>query len=90
MDWSVNQQIQPLKTLTSLFIATIKDLQMKGADEVIMVLNDRFSSQAATAAGFIFRNVETNLFVYHANLAEHNRFYSADAWYQSLGDSDVS
>jgi hypothetical protein len=78
-----------MQILTSLFIAVIKNVKKKGADEVFMILNDSTSYQAATAAGFIFRNVESNFFVYHKNLPASSRIFLPDAWYQNLGDSDM-
>lgn len=89
IDWNINLKANAKQILASLFIAVIKDLKKKGADEVFMVLNDTTSYQAAAAAGFVFRNVESSFFVYHNKLPESSSIFSADAWYHSLGDSDT-
>ncbi len=66
VDWYVNQTGNNLRILASLFIMAIKDMRIRGSDEVMIVLNDDLSRRVATATGFIFRYVESTFFVYYA------------------------
>ena len=88
VDWYINSKTNTTQILTSLFIAAIKYMKRKGADEVLLVLNDSISDQAAISAGFIFRNVQSDFFVYHNKLSDSSHIFSPDSWYQSLGDAD--
>ena len=89
VDWNIYQTSNAMRILTYLLIAAIKKIEKTDAVEVSLVLNDNNSYRAASAAGFIFRNVVSSLFVYHKKLPENSRIFSPDAWYQSLGDSDT-
>ena len=88
VDWYINSKTNATQILGSLFIAATKDMKKRGADEVLLVLNDSVSEQAAISAGFIFRDIKSDFFVYHSKLSDSSHIFSADAWYQSLGDAD--
>jgi len=88
VDWYINSKTNATQILASLFIAATKDMKKRGADEVLLVLNDNISEQAAISAGFVFRNLQSDFFVYHSKLSDSSHIFSPDAWYQSFGDSD--
>ena len=88
VDWYINSKVNATRILTSLFIAATRDMKKRGADEVLLVLNDNISEQAAISAGFIFRYLQSDFFVYHGKLSDSSHIFSPDAWYQSLGDAD--
>lgn len=90
IDWYIKSKDDAPDILTSLLIATIKQLKQRGADEVSMVLNDSFSAQAAIAAGFVFRHSDSGFFVHCANTLADDPVYSPQSWFQSLGDSDTA
>jgi hypothetical protein len=75
--------------LTAALIAAVQELKKLNADEVSMVLNDDCSRQAAKAAGFIHRGVESCFFVHCDEAPKDSQVYSAEDWFQSLGDSDT-
>ncbi|MDB4582904.1 hypothetical protein N9164_07115 [Draconibacterium sp.] len=88
VDWYINSKANATQVLASLFIAATKDMKKRGTDEILLVLNDNISEQAAVSAGFIFRDLQSDFFVYHCKLTDSSHIFSPDAWYQSFGDSD--
>ncbi len=89
MDWDIFSKSEIVKTLSSLFQASIREVKSRGIDEVNIVLNDSDSCQAAKNSGFIFRYTDPNFFVFGKNLSEDDLIFSSNAWYHSLGDSDT-
>lgn len=89
IDWYVRQSGDDVSVLGFLFIKAIKKLKEMGSEEVMMVLNDDVSEQAASYAGFVYRYVDTKFFVYHAQAHIDSRVFCADAWYHCLGDTDT-
>lgn len=88
MDWEVFEQSTRSQVLSLLFKAAIKALKQRGVDEINVELNDKDTVFSAEETGFILRHEDPNFFVFHKSLAADSPFYSADAWYHSLGDSD--
>lgn len=88
MDWDVFNESSKSQILSSLFKATVREIQARGMDEINVELNDKDSERSAMDTGFIFRYEDPNFFVFHKNLSSDDDLFSAGAWYHSLGDSD--
>jgi hypothetical protein len=88
VDWYITSKANATEILASLFVAAAKEMKKRDADEILLVLNDSISEQAAISAGFVFRDLQSDFFVYQSESSDSRHIFSPDAWYQSLGDAD--
>lgn len=89
VDWDSFAQDAGTEILSSLYVEAIKHSRLAGAEQIVITLNDKQSTEAAEKAGFMLRESDSELFVYYKDAKPDDPIYCAELWYQSTSDSDA-
>lgn len=88
LDWDLFESSDQEKRLAQLFIAALDHVKAKGAEYVVVLLNDEVTEKAVSEIGFSLSKVDSRFFVHCANADEWAPMFEAHNWYQSYSDSD--
>ncbi len=89
VDWDIFTNDTITDLLACLIHQVVKDCRASKVEQILITLSDKVSAEAAEKTGFILRNPDSELFVYHKSAQPGDAIFSPQCWYQSISDSDA-
>ncbi len=88
-DWDIFTTEAGKGLLPLLFKQVVVEFSHMKVEQILITLSDEVSAEAAEKTGFILRNPDSELFVYHKSAQSGDPIFSPGSWYQSISDSDA-